>query len=95
VRQMLQQQQLASPSRYCPPLSTRAEDTELVLQATLHQGAIEAIFLDELKALGVTVDRPSIPQSLTFTDEAAIISDPSAHAVTVSAVQNVNPVFLC
>ncbi|KAI0333878.1 hypothetical protein GY45DRAFT_189162 [Cubamyces sp. BRFM 1775] len=52
-------------------------------EVTLHQGAIEAIFLDSMKAHGVTVERPIIPTSIELSQSEDELNDPSAHPVTV------------
>ncbi|EIW75097.1 hypothetical protein CONPUDRAFT_147281 [Coniophora puteana RWD-64-598 SS2] len=51
-------------------------------EITLHQGAIESIFLDSMRERGVTVERPIVPSALVF-DELKL-SDPSAYAVKVT-----------
>ncbi|EIW83429.1 hypothetical protein CONPUDRAFT_164380 [Coniophora puteana RWD-64-598 SS2] len=48
----------------------------------LNQAAVEAIFLDSMKANGLEVDLSIAPTSITF-DEAKL-SDPTAHAVKVT-----------
>ncbi|KAH9893375.1 FAD binding domain-containing protein [Cubamyces lactineus] len=50
---------------------------------TLHQGAIEAIFLDSMKAHGIVVERPIIPTSIELSKSEDELNDPSAHPVTV------------
>lgn len=50
-------------------------------EVTLHQGAIENIFLDSMKAAGVDVSRPMIPTALELDPDK--IGDPTAHAVKV------------
>ncbi|KAF7294370.1 hypothetical protein HMN09_01166300 [Mycena chlorophos] len=51
-------------------------------EITLHQGAIEAIFLDSMRSLGVEVDRPITPTHLEI--DPTLSSDPKAHAVHVT-----------
>ncbi|EIW58510.1 uncharacterized protein TRAVEDRAFT_58730 [Trametes versicolor FP-101664 SS1] len=53
-------------------------------EVTLHQGAIEAIFLDSMKAHGVAVERPIIPTSLELSDSEDELRDPNAHPVKVT-----------
>ncbi|KAJ7504185.1 FAD binding domain-containing protein, partial [Mycena galericulata] len=50
-------------------------------EVTLHQGAIESIFLDSMKSMGVEVSRPMIPTQLDL--DPAELEDPTAHAVRV------------
>lgn len=49
---------------------------------TLHQGAIEDIFLDNMRDMGVEVSRPVIPTSLEVTE--ALVDDFDAYPVRVS-----------
>jgi hypothetical protein len=51
-------------------------------QVTLHQGAIENIFLDSMKAMGVEVSRPVVPTHLDL--DTAKLGDPNEYAVRVS-----------
>jgi phenol 2-monooxygenase (NADPH) len=53
---------------------------------TLHQGAIESIFLDSMKAVGVVVERPIEPTSLTISEDEKVLKDPKAHAVRVTII---------
>lgn len=53
------------------------------IQATLHQGAIESIFLDSMKDLGKSVNRLLVPVSLALDEDKALVRDPGAHAVKV------------
>ncbi|RPD53360.1 hypothetical protein L227DRAFT_399930 [Lentinus tigrinus ALCF2SS1-6] len=53
-------------------------------EITLHQGAIEAIFLDSMKAHGVTVERPIVPTSLELSKSEEELKDPNAHPVKVT-----------
>ncbi|KAF9269253.1 hypothetical protein L218DRAFT_976998 [Marasmius fiardii PR-910] len=52
-------------------------------EITLHQGAIEAIFLDNMKESGVQVDRPTIPVSMTLSDHETVLEDPNSYPVQV------------
>jgi hypothetical protein len=49
----------------------------------LHQGAIEAIFLDAMAAKGLTVDRPTKPTSIELSQDEARLKDPNAYPVQV------------
>ncbi|KAJ3502469.1 hypothetical protein NLJ89_g8874 [Agrocybe chaxingu] len=60
----------------------------LLIEITLHQGAIEAIFMDALAEMGVKVDRPVAPTSIQISKDEAILSDPNAHAVQVVLIND-------
>ncbi|KZT01969.1 uncharacterized protein LAESUDRAFT_730674 [Laetiporus sulphureus 93-53] len=49
----------------------------------LHQGAIEAIFLDSMTSLGIEVERPVVPTSIELSQDDAVLKDPKMHAVKV------------
>ena len=51
---------------------------------TLHQGAIEAIFLDSLGSMGIMVDRPIEPTSIELSTNEAVLRDPHSYAVKVN-----------
>ena len=55
-------------------------------QITLHQGAIENIFLDSLREHGVKVDRPMQPMSLELSMDEAKLADPQSYPVKVGSV---------
>ncbi|CAA7265147.1 unnamed protein product [Cyclocybe aegerita] len=57
-------------------------------EITLHQGAIEAIFMDAMAEMGVKVDRPVAPTSIQISKDEAILSDPKAHAVEVVLIND-------
>uniref|UniRef100_A0A0W0G6V4 Phenol 2-monooxygenase n=1 Tax=Moniliophthora roreri TaxID=221103 RepID=A0A0W0G6V4_MONRR len=52
-------------------------------EVTLHQGAIEAIFLDNMRAMGVQVDRPIVPTSIQISDNPSVLEDPESYPVRV------------
>ncbi|KAI0701479.1 FAD binding domain-containing protein [Cytidiella melzeri] len=52
-------------------------------EVTLHQGAIENIFLDSMATVGTNVERPIVPTSIHLSDNLAELSDPHKHAVKV------------
>ncbi|KAJ4479624.1 FAD binding domain-containing protein [Lentinula edodes] len=58
-----------------------ATDTNFPFEVTLHQGAIEDIFLDNMRDMGVEVSRPVIPTSLQVTE--ALVDDFHAYPVRV------------
>ncbi|KAF7302055.1 hypothetical protein MIND_00772000 [Mycena indigotica] len=51
-------------------------------EVTLHQGAIESIFLDSMQSMGVEVSRPVIPTQLDLTPSK--IGNAEAHAARVT-----------
>ncbi|PFH50293.1 hypothetical protein AMATHDRAFT_75697 [Amanita thiersii Skay4041] len=59
-------------------------------EVTLHQGAIEALFLDSMKSMGVEVSRPITPVSIQVSDDAAVLQDPTAYPVRV-VLKNLDP----
>lgn len=54
------------------------------MKVTLHQGAIEAIFLDSMLSMGVEVERPTAPTSIHISEDELAVADPQAYAVRVS-----------
>ncbi|KAJ7625499.1 FAD binding domain-containing protein [Roridomyces roridus] len=50
-------------------------------EVTLHQGAIEAMFLDSMKSMGVEVSRPIVPTELSLNED--LVGDPEAYAARV------------
>ncbi|KAK0466825.1 FAD binding domain-containing protein [Desarmillaria tabescens] len=61
-----------------------AENARYPFEVTLHQGAIEAIFLDSLRSMGIQVERPVVPISMEITEDVTERRDPNAHAVRVT-----------
>ncbi|KAK7052313.1 hypothetical protein R3P38DRAFT_2859682 [Favolaschia claudopus] len=53
------------------------------IEVTLHQGAIEAIFLDSMREMGVEVSRPMAPTQLDLDTDPAKMADPEAYAIRV------------
>ncbi|KAF9038555.1 FAD binding domain-containing protein [Panaeolus papilionaceus] len=58
-----------------------AASARFPFEITLHQGAIEAIFLDSMRSLNVEVERPVVPNSIEISADHAILNDPKAYAV--------------
>ncbi|KAJ3860287.1 FAD binding domain-containing protein [Lentinula novae-zelandiae] len=58
----------------------------IIHQVTLHQGAIEQIFLDGMQDMDLQVDRSTIPISIEVNEDS--VADPDAHPV--KAVKNVD-----
>lgn len=54
------------------------------LQITLHQGAIEAIFLDSMRVHGAEVERPRRPSAIEISEDVDELSSPSSYPVKVS-----------
>lgn len=50
-------------------------------EVTLHQGAIERIFLDSMAQSGVSVDRPVQPVALELSDDPKQLADPRSYSV--------------
>jgi phenol 2-monooxygenase len=53
------------------------------MKLTLHQGAIQDIFLDSLTALGVGVERSTIPTSMELSKDENELTDPTSYPVRV------------
>ncbi|KAI0695048.1 hypothetical protein C8T65DRAFT_710902 [Cerioporus squamosus] len=68
-----------------------APNARYPFEITLHQGAIEAIFLDSMKAHGVAVERPIMPTSLELSKSEEELSDPNAHPVKVRNLKYLDP----
>ncbi|KAK7681578.1 hypothetical protein QCA50_015311 [Cerrena zonata] len=51
---------------------------------TLHQGAIESIFLDAMREMGLEVDRPIVPTALRLSTDEEVLKDPNSYAVTTT-----------
>ncbi|KAI0794575.1 FAD binding domain-containing protein [Fomes fomentarius] len=60
-----------------------APNARYPFEITLHQGAIEEIFLDSMKAHKVVVERPIVPTSIELSKSEAELKDPSAHPVKI------------
>ena len=54
------------------------------LQVTLHQGAIEAIFLDSMRNYGLEIDRPIEPMSLEISEDEKELQSQDSHPVKVT-----------
>ncbi|KAI9567993.1 FAD binding domain-containing protein [Boletus coccyginus] len=53
-------------------------------QITLHQGAIEAIFIDSMSGHGVEVERPKLPVDIEISEDADELSSLSSYPVKVT-----------
>ncbi|KAG8883883.1 hypothetical protein FRB97_005721 [Tulasnella sp. 331] len=56
-------------------------------EVTLHQGAIENIFKDSMKAYGCQVDRPLQPVELQISEDVKELLDPDAYPIKVTIYQ--------
>ncbi|KAL0953947.1 hypothetical protein HGRIS_005108 [Hohenbuehelia grisea] len=52
-------------------------------ECTLHQGAIESVFQDSMRSMGVEVGRPIVPESITLPKGEAECLDPTENPVRV------------
>ncbi|KAG2137579.1 FAD binding domain-containing protein [Suillus bovinus] len=52
-------------------------------ECALHQGAIQAIFMDSMRALGVEVEWSTIPTSIEISKDENELMDPASHPVRV------------
>ncbi|KAG1737215.1 FAD binding domain-containing protein [Suillus lakei] len=69
-------------------LSSRAPDVtapsaRYPFEVALHQGAIENIFIDSMKALGVEVERSTLPTSIELSRDENELANPASHPVRV------------
>lgn len=60
-------------------------------KVTLHQGAIERIFLDSLAESGVRIDRPVHPIALELSEKEDELKDPSSYPIKVVPPSNRSP----
>ncbi|KAJ3002531.1 hypothetical protein NUW54_g5798 [Trametes sanguinea] len=65
------------------PAITAPTTARYPFTCTLHQGAIEAIFHDDMKTEGLGIDRPTIPVSIEVSEDQAELEDPHAYPVKV------------
>ncbi|KLO06801.1 hypothetical protein SCHPADRAFT_678024 [Schizopora paradoxa] len=52
-------------------------------EVTLHQGAIEAIFIDSMKSNGLQIDRPIVPESIEVSGDDSELNSPDSYPVKV------------
>jgi len=52
-------------------------------EVTLHQGAIESIFLDSMRNSGLQIDRPVLPESLEVSADDAELNSPDSYPVKI------------
>ncbi|KAF8892176.1 FAD binding domain-containing protein [Infundibulicybe gibba] len=60
-----------------------ASSARYPFEATLHQGAIESLFLDSMRLMGIEVDRPTVPASIQISEKQAELKDASAYPIRV------------
>ncbi|KAL1941311.1 hypothetical protein VTO73DRAFT_7523 [Trametes versicolor] len=65
------------------PAITAPTTARFPFTVTLHQGAIEAIFHDDMRSQGLDIDRPTIPVSIELSEDQAELKDPQAYPVKV------------
>ncbi|KAJ3714542.1 FAD-binding monooxygenase [Lentinula guzmanii] len=63
------------------PDVTATDSTNFPFEVTLHQGAIESIFIDNMRDMGVEVSRPVVPTSIEVDE--ALVEDDEAYPVRV------------
>ncbi|KAH9945763.1 FAD binding domain-containing protein [Amylocystis lapponica] len=68
-----------------------AKTARYPFECTLHQGAIEAIFLDSMHSLGVDVERPVTPVSIKLSESEEELKDPQSHPVRI-VLRHLEPV---
>ncbi|KAG2040429.1 FAD binding domain-containing protein [Suillus americanus] len=63
--------------------SVTASSARYPFELTLHQGAIQDIFLDSMTSLGVKVERSTIPTSIELSKDENELTDPTSYPVRV------------
>ena len=58
-------------------------------EVTLHQGAIEGLFLDSMRKEGLDVERPIVPVALQISQDQKELADPHAYPIRVRGI----PIF--
>ncbi|TFK29577.1 hypothetical protein FA15DRAFT_663717 [Coprinopsis marcescibilis] len=61
-----------------------ATSAKFPFEVTLHQGAIEDMFLDSMKSLGVEVERPIVPVSIQVSEDEEELGNPKFRPVKVT-----------
>ena len=61
-----------------------APSARFPFEVTLHQGEIEAIFLDSLRANGREIERPIIPTEIKLNEDSEVISKLDTYPVKVN-----------
>ncbi|EJC99941.1 uncharacterized protein FOMMEDRAFT_22425 [Fomitiporia mediterranea MF3/22] len=78
---------IARSARACRDLKNKGETdlsgSRYSHSVTLHQGGIEAIFLDSMREQGVHVERPVQPAVMTLSEDDAELESPESHPVKV------------
>ncbi|KXN90667.1 Phenol 2-monooxygenase [Leucoagaricus sp. SymC.cos] len=69
---------------------TTAPTARYPFEVTLHQGAIESLFLDSMSEHGLCVTRPFIPTSIELSKDETELKDPQARPVKV-VLKNLAP----
>ncbi|KAI0361721.1 hypothetical protein OH77DRAFT_1469669 [Trametes cingulata] len=65
------------------PAITAPTTARYPFTVTLHQGAIEAIFHDDMKRADLGIDRPTVPVSIELSEDEVELRDPQAYPVKV------------
>jgi len=61
-----------------------APSARFPFEVTLHQGAIESIFLDSMNNRGVKIERPRRPSAIEISEDADELLNPSSYPVKVT-----------
>lgn len=67
----------------------------IITQLTLHQGAVEEIFLESMSSMNIAVERPVVPTSIELSTDEAKLSGPHSHPVKVQNICWWNSFDLC
>ncbi|KAL5513388.1 hypothetical protein ACEPAH_3787 [Sanghuangporus vaninii] len=78
---------IARSGRACRVLKNKSEvdlsGSRYPYSITLHQGAIESIFVDSMAEEGVNVERPVQPAALSLSEDESELEDPDSYPVKV------------
>ncbi|KDQ61459.1 hypothetical protein JAAARDRAFT_30898 [Jaapia argillacea MUCL 33604] len=58
-------------------------------EMTLHQGALEELFTDAMRDMGLAVDRPTLPVAIELSQDEAELKDPQSYPIKVT-LQNLD-----
>ncbi|KAL5513394.1 hypothetical protein ACEPAH_3793 [Sanghuangporus vaninii] len=61
-----------------------APNARYPFEITLHQGAIEAIFLDSMRQYGLQIDRPIIPTAIKLDDRPEVLESLDSYPVEIT-----------
>ena len=69
-----------------PSMAAANSDARYPYSVNLHQGLIEENFQRAMRAMGVEVERATVPISIEISEDEGLLRDPQAYAVKVGSV---------